>query len=91
MNERPEPLVSAASVTSVVAACLAIVAAFGLPIGDDQQAAILGLIAAAAPLVVAVLARNKVTPVEAPRSGDGVRLIPLLHDPTQPLGPDQPC
>lgn len=58
-----EPLVTVASITALVAAALALLVSFGLNLSGDQQTAILGFVAVAAPLVVAGVARSKVTPV----------------------------
>jgi hypothetical protein len=55
-----EPLWSVGSITAAVTAIIALLAAFGLDISDDQQSAILGVVAVAAPLVVAALSRGRV-------------------------------
>lgn len=55
-----EPLWSVGGITAAVTAVLALVTAFGLPLTDAQQAAILGVAAVAAPLVVALVGRGKV-------------------------------
>ena len=59
---KTEPVVTIASITAAVAALIALLTAFGVPLSDDQQKAILALVAVAAPLVAAVLARRHVTP-----------------------------
>jgi hypothetical protein len=59
-----EPLVSAAVVTSAVGAVLALLHSFGVPLSNEQQAAISGLALVLAPLVVALVVRPKVTPVD---------------------------
>jgi hypothetical protein len=59
-----EPVLTVASITALVAATITVLAAFGLPLTNDQTQAILGLIAVAGPLVAALIARRKVTPVE---------------------------
>ncbi len=55
-----EPLFTVGSITALVTAVLALVVAFGLPVSDDQQTAILGVVAVAAPLVVAAVGRGRV-------------------------------
>lgn len=55
-----EPLISVGTITAVVTAILALLVAFGLNLSDDQQAAVLGFIAVAAPVAVALAARGKV-------------------------------
>jgi hypothetical protein len=59
-----EPLVTRGVVVAFVAAVLALGAAFGLPLTVEQKTAILGFTAVAAPVVVAVWSRGKVTPSE---------------------------
>lgn len=71
-----EPLLTVGTATTAVAAGLALLVSFGLPISDDQQAAVLGLIAAAAPLVAAFAARGRVTPVASPQDNRGRPLVP---------------
>lgn len=60
---KSEPVVTVASITAAVAALIGVLVAFGVPLTDDQQKALLGLVAVVAPLVAAVIARRKVTPV----------------------------
>lgn len=48
---KKEPVVTVASVTALVAAVLALLAAFGLPLSGGQREAILGVVAVLAPLV----------------------------------------
>ena len=57
-----EPAVSVGSITAAVAAVLVLLVSFGVPLSDDQQKAILGVVAVVAPLLGAVLIRGKVTP-----------------------------
>lgn len=54
-----EPLLSRAAITAVVSAALFVAVAFGLPITEEQKAAIIGLISVAAPLFLAAWARKK--------------------------------
>jgi hypothetical protein len=61
-----EPLVSAAVLTSVLGAALALLKAFGVDITNAQQSAISGLALVVAPLLVALVVRPKVSPVDAP-------------------------
>lgn len=60
---KTEPVITVATVVSAATALLAVLVAFGLPVTDTQQAALLGVVAVAAPLVV-ILARRWVTPVQ---------------------------
>jgi membrane protein implicated in regulation of membrane protease activity len=55
-----EPLVPVAVITTFVVSAIALGVAFGLPVNDDQQAAILGFIAPAAVIVTVVWSRLKV-------------------------------
>jgi hypothetical protein len=58
-----EPLITVAALTALVAAIIACLVAFGVDLTEDQQKAVLGLVAVVAPLVVGFIARRKVTPV----------------------------
>ena len=60
---KSEPLVTRATITSIVTAVIALLVAFGLDIPDDVQNAIIGVLVVLAPLVVAAITRHKVTPV----------------------------
>lgn len=64
-----EPVWSVAGITAVVAAVVALLAAFGVPLSDEQVQAVLGLVAAAAPLVVAYFSRKRVKPVHCRERG----------------------
>lgn len=55
-----EPATIIGAITAVVSAVLALLVAFGMDVSEDQQAAILGVVAAVAPLVAGVLIRSKV-------------------------------
>ena len=57
-----EPLLTIGTLTALVAAVVALLVAFGVPLTGDQREAILGAAAVVAPLVVAFLSRPKVTP-----------------------------
>lgn len=61
-----EPLITVAALTSLVGAVLALLTSFGVDLTDKQQAAISGFALVVAPLVVALVARPKVTPVDGP-------------------------
>lgn len=62
-----EPLLTIGTITSVLAAVLTLVVAFGVPLTDVQVQALLGLTAALAPVIVALLARSRVTPAAGGR------------------------
>ena len=62
MDETKEPLVTVAGVTAGVTAVLGLLVAFGVPITQEQQVAILAVVAVVAPIVVAVIGRRFVTP-----------------------------
>ena len=59
-----EPLVTVASITALVGALIALLVSFGVKLTGDQQTAILAVTTVVAPLLVAAIARRKVTPVE---------------------------
>lgn len=62
-----EPLVTVGTITGAVTAIIALLVAFGLDLSAEQQTAILGVVAVAAPFVVAAATRSKVTPIKDPR------------------------
>jgi hypothetical protein len=55
-----EPLLSVGGLTALVTAALSLLVAFGLPLTDKQDAAILAFVAILAPVVVAVIGRGRV-------------------------------
>jgi len=57
-----EPVISVGFLGAAAAAVLALLVAFGVDLTDEQQTAILGVVAVAAPIVVAVVTRRLVTP-----------------------------
>jgi ABC-type spermidine/putrescine transport system permease subunit I len=57
-----EPAVTIGAVTTLIAAAIALLVAFGVDITEDQTKAILAFVAAAGPLASALLIRRKVTP-----------------------------
>lgn len=61
MDETKEPLITVAGVTAGVTATLGLLVAFGVPITQEQQVAILAVVAVVAPMVVAVIGRRFVT------------------------------
>lgn len=54
---KKEPVVTVASIAALVAAVLALLAAFGLPLTHGQTEAILGVVAVLAPLATIVARR----------------------------------
>lgn len=59
---KKEPLVTVSVITSIVGAALALLVAFGVDLSEDQSTAIMGVATVLAPLVVAAVARAKVSP-----------------------------
>jgi uncharacterized membrane protein (DUF441 family) len=72
-----EPVLTSASIVALVAALIAVLAAFGLPLSDDQTTAVVSLVGVVAPLVVALLSRPRVTPIADPKTDEGIPLVPL--------------
>lgn len=70
-----EPLVATSAITAGVAAVIALLASFGVNLTHDQTVAVLGVVSVVAPLVVAFVARRKVTPVADPKAEDGTPLV----------------
>ena len=69
-----EPLVTRASLVALTTAVIAVAVAFGLPLTEEQQKALIGLAGVLAPIAAAVWARGQVTPVADPRDDDGNQL-----------------
>ncbi len=57
-----EPLLTTGTATAIVAAIVTLVVAFGADLTETQTAAILGVAAVLAPLLVGLVARSRVTP-----------------------------
>ena len=74
-----EPLLTKASWVALVTAVIAVAVAFGLPLTDEQQKALIALAGVLSPVAAAVWARGQVTPVADPRDDDGNRLTPEEH------------
>ncbi len=55
-----EPLLSTGTIVTTATAILALIVSFGVPVTDAQQAAILGVLAVTAPLLVAIVGRGRV-------------------------------
>lgn len=85
---RPQPVLDAAkgaaALTAVVGGTLALLAAFGVTVPDPEgvtrsvvavATGLVTLVAVGSTLLAALRARDKVTPLEAPVSADGVPLI----------------
>ena len=74
-----QPVITSATVTSLVAAVLVLVVSFGVPITDNQRNAIISVVAIVAPLGVIWYAQRKTTPLADPKvtveSGETVSLI----------------
>lgn len=60
LDSPSEPLLSVGSIGAGVTALITLLVAFGLPISDGQQTAILGVVAVLAPLVVSLVGRSRV-------------------------------
>lgn len=81
-----EPVIKgavAAALTTLVTAGLGLLVALGVDVPSQTQGAILGAVAAViaavgavAPLVTALFAREKVTPLSAPKDAQGRTLTP---------------
>jgi len=59
---REEPVVTSATVLSLVAAVLMLMRAFGVLITDDQHDAILNVVAIGGPILAAIWTRRQVSP-----------------------------
>lgn len=77
------PLITTAAIASVVGAVIAVLVAFGVHLTADQTAAIMGLVAVAAPWIVALVGHNTTTPLAAPKDEDGTPLVrSVTQEPT---------
>ena len=65
---KKEPAITVGTISAAVAAVLALLVSFGIPVTEDQQTAILGVVAALGPIVTGLIVRKKVSP--AGRSRD---------------------
>lgn len=66
-NASAEPLINVGTITAAGVAVLALLVSFGVSLDDDRQAAVLGIVAVIAPLVVAVVGRARVWSPESVR------------------------
>lgn len=57
---KTEPAITVASITAAVTAILALLVAYGFDVSDEQQQAILGIVAVAAPIIVGIVTRQNV-------------------------------
>lgn len=60
---KSEPVLAVGTITALVAAAISLLTAFGVDVTDDQREAILAFVAIVGPVVAALVARRKVTPV----------------------------
>jgi hypothetical protein len=60
MNLQTEPAQLIGYITAAVSAAIALLVAFGVDLTDDQTAAILGIVAVAAPIISGIITRSKV-------------------------------
>lgn len=86
-----EPALNTSRAVALVAAIIAVVVAFGIPLDTEKQLAIVGLVTVAAPLVQGYLTRRKVVPadevaVQVPTGTDVLvagPALPLVADGTE--------
>lgn len=57
-----EPAISIGTISALVSAVLALIVVLGVQLPDGFEAALVGVIAAAGPIVGAIITRGKVTP-----------------------------
>lgn len=60
-----EPAITVGTISAAVAAIIGLAVAFGAPITEDQQIAILGVVAALGPIIAAVITRRFVSPAQS--------------------------
>jgi hypothetical protein len=59
-----EPVLTVAGIVAIIGALLGVAVSFGVALSAEQQAAILKLAVVAAPIIVGLVARQKVTPTK---------------------------
>lgn len=59
-----EPAITIGGISAGVGAIIALCVAFGVPLTEDQQIAILGVVAALGPIIAAVITRRFVSPAQ---------------------------
>lgn len=69
-----EPLITIGMITATLAALITLLRAFGVPITNEQQDALNQFLVVAAPIVVALVARQYVTPLANPKDATGTPL-----------------
>lgn len=74
------PLITTAAITSIISAVIAVLVAFGVQLSEVQITSILGLVAVAAPWVVALVGHNTTTPLSRPTDEDGTPLVRANSD-----------
>lgn len=78
VTPKSEPAITTATISALAAAVIALLVAFAVPISEQQQVAILGVVAVVAPVVVGFVTRTQVVPnasvVERVES-DGVTVV----------------
>lgn len=63
MKKSTEPAVTIGAISAAVAAVLACLISFGVPLTEGQTTALLGVVAAAGSLITGIVVRQYVTPV----------------------------
>jgi hypothetical protein len=81
-----QPVLTWAGIVAFVGGLLALLVTFGVPITGDQTTAALAALVLAGPIVTALVARGKVTPVANPKDNTGTPLVPVT--PTSPVSAD---
>ena len=78
------PVITSATVTSLVTALMVLLVSFGIPITDDQRNAIISVVAIVAPFAVIWWAQRKTTPLVDPTDSDGEALTRYDGQPSIP-------
>lgn len=87
-----QPVLSWAGIVAFIGGLLALLVTLGVPITDDQTKAALAALVLAGPIVTALVARRKVTPLANPKDNAGNPLVVggtlLTQSPTSPDSAD---
>lgn len=69
------PVGWSATIVAIIAAFLGVLIAFGVPITEEMKIALLTFFGTAAPVVVWLMSRRKVTPLADPKDSTGEELV----------------
>lgn len=78
------PLITTASVVTLLTLVIALLRTFGVPITADQENLILKIVALSFPWIVVAIGHRKTTPLANPQAKDGEQLVRESGNTTPP-------